>query len=39
MRRLVTVHEVAQLVTYLCSDSAASLTGATIDINGASYIR
>lgn len=39
MKRLVAVHEVAQLIAFLCTDEAASLAGATIDINGASYIR
>lgn len=39
MKRLVAVREVAQLIAFLCTDEAASLTGATIDINGASYIR
>lgn len=39
MGRWVEPDEVADLVTYLCRGSAPSLSGGTIDINGASYIR
>jgi NAD(P)-dependent dehydrogenase (short-subunit alcohol dehydrogenase family) len=39
MGRLVDASEVAALVVFLASDGCSSLTGATIDVNGASYIR
>ncbi len=39
MGRLVTAEEVAALITYLAGDSCPSLTGATLDLNGATYIR
>ena len=35
--RFATVDEVAALVVALCTDETAYLTGATIDVNGASY--
>jgi len=35
--RMVTVEEVASLVTYLCSDAAAPVTGQAIDIDGGSF--
>ncbi len=39
MGALVPAEEVAELVAYLASDACPSLTGATVDLNGASYIR
>lgn len=39
MGRLVEADEVASLVAFLATDACPSLTGATLDINGASYIR
>lgn len=39
MGRHVQAEEIAELVTFLASDACPSLTGATLDINGASYIR
>lgn len=39
MGRLVEATEVASLVTYLATGACPSLTGGTIDINGASYLR
>lgn len=39
MGRLVGGEEVAALVAYLATGACPSLTGATLDINGASYIR
>jgi len=37
--RLVAPEEVAAAITFLASEACPSLTGATLDINGASYIR
>ena len=37
--RVATPEEVAETIRWLASDAPASLTGATIDINGASYVR
>jgi NAD(P)-dependent dehydrogenase (short-subunit alcohol dehydrogenase family) len=31
--------EIGDLVAFLCSDSVRHLTGATFDVNGASYLR
>lgn len=39
MGRYVEAGEVAQLIAFLATDSCPSLSGATLDINGASYIR
>lgn len=39
MGRHVRADEIANVVAFLASGAAPSLTGATIDINGASYIR
>jgi 3-oxoacyl-[acyl-carrier protein] reductase len=39
MGRLVGADEVASLITFLATDACPSLTGSTLDINGASYIR
>jgi NAD(P)-dependent dehydrogenase (short-subunit alcohol dehydrogenase family) len=39
MGRLVDADEVASLITFLATDACASLSGATLDLNGASYIR
>jgi NAD(P)-dependent dehydrogenase (short-subunit alcohol dehydrogenase family) len=39
MGRLVEADEVASLIVFLATDACPSLTGATLDINGASYIR
>ena len=39
MGRLVEAGEVASLVAFLSTGACPSLTGATLDINGASYIR
>lgn len=39
MGRHVEAQEVAELAAFLASDRCPSLTGATIDLNGASYIR
>jgi NAD(P)-dependent dehydrogenase (short-subunit alcohol dehydrogenase family) len=37
--RVATPAEVAQVVTYCALDAPASLTGAILDVNGASYLR
>jgi NAD(P)-dependent dehydrogenase (short-subunit alcohol dehydrogenase family) len=37
--RVAGVDEVAETIRWLASDAPASLTGATLDINGASYVR
>ncbi len=37
--RVADAEEVAEAIRWLASDAPASLTGATIDINGASYVR
>src|SRR5579862_5466216 len=37
--RVATPEEVAQVVTYCALDAPASLTGAILDVNGASYLR
>ena len=37
--RVATPDEVAQVVTYCALDAPASLTGAILDVNGASYLR
>lgn len=37
--RVATPEEVAQVVTYCALDAPASMTGAIIDVNGASYLR
>jgi 3-oxoacyl-[acyl-carrier protein] reductase len=34
LRRIGTVDEVADVVTFLCSDRAAYMTGATVDVSG-----
>ena len=39
MGRLVRADEVASAITYLASDACPSLTGSTLDLNGASYVR
>ncbi|MBC6457876.1 SDR family NAD(P)-dependent oxidoreductase [Actinomadura sp. HBU206391] len=39
MGRLVEADELASLVAFLATDACPSLTGATLDVNGASYIR
>jgi 3-oxoacyl-[acyl-carrier protein] reductase len=39
MGSLVPATEVADLITYLASGRCPSLTGATVDLNGASYVR
>lgn len=39
MGRHVGAGEVAQLIAFLATDGCPSLTGSTLDINGASYIR
>lgn len=39
MGRHVDAVEVARVIAYLASDDCPSLTGSTLDINGASYIR
>jgi 3-oxoacyl-[acyl-carrier protein] reductase len=39
MGRLVDAQEVATMIAFLASGACPSLTGATLDINGASYIR
>ena len=31
--------EIGALAAFLCSDAARHLTGSTIDVNGASYVR
>ena len=37
--RVATPDEVAQVVSYLALDAPASMTGAILDVNGASYLR
>src|SRR5207248_10311799 len=37
--RIATPDEVAQVVTYCTLDAPASMTGAVLDVNGASYLR
>lgn len=37
--RVATPEEVAETVRWLATDAPASLTGATLDVNGASYVR
>ena len=37
--RVATPEEVAQVVTFCALDAPASLTGAVLDVNGASYLR
>ncbi len=37
--RVATPDEVAQVVTYCTLDAPASMTGAILDVNGASYLR
>ncbi|KPF76504.1 3-oxoacyl-ACP reductase [alpha proteobacterium AAP81b] len=37
--RVAAAEEVAETIRWLASDAPASLTGATLDINGASYVR
>jgi 3-oxoacyl-[acyl-carrier protein] reductase len=37
--RVADAAEVAETIRWLASEAPASLTGATIDINGASYVR
>jgi 3-oxoacyl-[acyl-carrier protein] reductase len=39
MGRLVQTDEVAGLISYLASDACPSLSGSTLDVNGASYVR
>lgn len=39
MGRLVSAQEVAGLISYLATDGCPSLTGSTLDLNGASYVR
>lgn len=39
MGRHVAVSEIAELAAFLASDKCPSLTGSTLDLNGASYIR
>jgi 3-hydroxybutyrate dehydrogenase len=34
-RRFVTVHEIASLVLFVCSEGAASITGAALPVDGA----
>ena len=37
--RVADAEEVAETIRWLASDAPASLTGSTLDINGASYVR
>lgn len=39
MGRLVEAAEIATLIAFLATDAVPSLTGSTVDVNGASYIR
>jgi 3-oxoacyl-[acyl-carrier protein] reductase len=39
LRRVATSAEVAQVVAYCALDAPASMTGAILDVNGASYLR
>jgi NAD(P)-dependent dehydrogenase (short-subunit alcohol dehydrogenase family) len=39
MGEMVPPEEVAELVTFLAGGSCRHLTGATLDMNGASYVR
>jgi 3-oxoacyl-[acyl-carrier protein] reductase len=39
MGRLVEADEIASLIAFLATDACPSLTGSTLDVNGASYIR
>jgi 3-oxoacyl-[acyl-carrier protein] reductase len=37
--RVASAEEVAQVVTYCALDAPVSMTGAILDVNGASYLR
>jgi NAD(P)-dependent dehydrogenase (short-subunit alcohol dehydrogenase family) len=37
--RVASVDEIAETIRWLASDAPPSLTGATLDVNGASYVR
>jgi 3-oxoacyl-[acyl-carrier protein] reductase len=37
--RLGTPQEIAAVVRFLCTDEAAFITGATLDVNGGLYLR
>ncbi len=39
MGRLVEADEIASLIAFLATDACPSLTGSTLDVNGASYVR
>jgi hypothetical protein len=39
MGQLVGVDEIGAVVAFLCADVTPALSGATIDMNGASYVR
>ena len=39
LRRVATPEEVAEVVTFCALDAPASMTGAILDVNGASYLR
>jgi 3-oxoacyl-[acyl-carrier protein] reductase len=39
MGRLVSATEVASLIAFLATDACPSLSGSTLDVNGASYVR
>jgi NAD(P)-dependent dehydrogenase (short-subunit alcohol dehydrogenase family) len=39
MGEMVPAEEVAQLIVFLASGSCRHLTGATLDVNGATYVR
>lgn len=39
LRRVATADEVANVVTYLAIEAPAAMTGAVLDVNGASYVR
>jgi NAD(P)-dependent dehydrogenase (short-subunit alcohol dehydrogenase family) len=39
MHRVARPEEIAETVLFLASESAAFLTGAIVDVNGASYLR
>jgi 3-oxoacyl-[acyl-carrier protein] reductase len=39
MKELIPPTEIAELIAFLCQGRARHLSGATLDVNGATYIR